>query len=443
MYDREQYLNELIQSLHNGMIKVITGPRRVGKSFLLFHVFKDYLLKTGIKEAQIIEINLEENSYAALRNPINLSKYISDKISDQQTFILIDEIQLCVPINNPAFTKEMMPANQEIPQLTFYDVLNELLHKRNVDTFVTGSNAFMLSEDIATGFRGRGWQIPVHPLTFCEFTQKENDPSKLMDMWEVYFRYGGLPACCDLPDVPSKRRYLTQIFETTYMRDIIERYSLKKNNALREMTKVIASSVGSLVNASNIANTFHSVEHDKSISDKTIKLYLQYLEDAFIISKAERFDVKGRQNIGGVVKYYVNDIGIRNAALGFKEADEEAHIMENIVFNELIARNYTVDVGIVHWKEIIANKNINKNAEIDFVAQKGSAKFYIQVALSMDDSNKTIQEKASLLHIPDSFTKILITKTYGLPSYDEDGIFHVSIIDFLLKPELLVDLTIK
>lgn len=442
MYERTQYLNELIQSIDNGMVKVITGPRRSGKSFLLFHIFKDHLLKNGIKEEQIVEINLEDNKNAVLRNPINLSEYINERLSDQKTFVLIDEIQLCIPINNPAFTKEMMPQGQEIPKITFYDVLNELCNKDNVETFVTGSNAFMLSDDIATEFRGRGWQIPMHPLTFSEYVGKEKDPSKLLEMWEIYFRYGGLPVCCDLPDIPSKRRYLSQIFETTYIKDIIERHSLKKNTVLREVTKVIASTSGSLVNFSNIANIFRSVERDKTITDKTIKLYLKYLEDAFVVSKVERYDVKGRQNIGGVMKYYMDDLGIRNAVLGFKEVDEEAHIMENVVYNELIARNYTVNVGVVNWKEVIDGKCSEKNAEVDFVAQKGSAKFYIQVALSLDSQQKTMQEKISLVHIPDAFAKILITKTYGLPSYDEEGIFHVSIIDFLLKPELLVDLTL-
>lgn len=442
MYNRNSYLNALVQSLDNKMIKVITGPRRAGKSFLLFHIFKNYLLKQGVREEQIIEVDLEKLSNAALRNPLNLSEHIKSRLTDNQSYVIIDEIQLCKAIKNPAFSKEIMPEGEEIPEITFYDALNELNHNDHVQIFVTGSNAHMLSEDIATEFRGRGFSIPVHPLTFSEYVGEERNPADLMGLWEEYYRYGGLPVCCDLPDIPSKRKYLSEVFETMYIKDVIERNSLRSNTDIREVCKVVASSIGSLVNYSNITNTFLSVEHNKTLTDKTVKQYIQYLKNAFVVSAAERYDVKGRQNIGGLVKYYFCDMGIRNAALGFKETDEESHSMENVVYNELIARGYTVHVGIINWKEIIEGRAKMKNAEVDFVAEKGGAKFYIQVAIDTKTETKLQQEKTSLSHITDSFLKILITKTYGTPGYDDDGVLHVSILDFLLKPQLLPDLTL-
>lgn len=443
--ERPFYLKELIHAQGNGMVKILTGPRRCGKSFLLFHIFKDCLLKNGIKESQIIEADLENPLNIALTNPLKLSDFLKAKIeanNGEKTFVFIDEIQLCKSVKNPAFNKDDIPEGTPFPLVTFYDVLNGLISScNNVDTYVTGSNSHMLSTDIATEFRGRGWQIPIHPLTFSEYVGNRINPD-LFKLWDEYYRFGGLPACTLYPDIPSKRKYLLDVFNATYLRDVIDRYSLRTKTRIGDLTKVVASTTGSLVSFNKISNTFSSSEHE-SISTNTIKNYLRYLEDAFLISKVERYDIKGRQNIGGLAKYYFCDLGLRNAALGFKEEKEEPHLMENVVYNELIARGYNVNVGVVDSRETINGKQESKRHEVDFVADNGGPRFYIQCALYIPDEEKMRQEKESFKKIGDSFTKILITKYSSGISYDEDGILHVSLFDFLLKPEILTDSTLK
>lgn len=445
LIERPFYLKELIQSEGNGMVKVLTGPRRCGKSFLLFRIFKDYLLANGVKESQIIEVDLESSLNIALTNPLRLSDFLRAKIEANKgakTYVFIDEIQLCRSIKNPAFSKDELPEGAPFPLVTFYDVLNGLIASYdNVETYVTGSNSHMLSTDIATEFRGRGWQIPVHPLTFSEYVGGRKG-ADLLGLWDEYYRFGGLPACGLYPDVPSKRKYLSDVFNATYLRDVIDRYSLRTERGICDVTRVVASATGSLVNLAKISNTFLSSEHER-ISTNTIKSYLGYLEDAFLISKAERYDIKGRQNIGGLAKYYFCDVGLRNAALGFKEEKEEAHLMENVVYNELIARGYSVNVGVVNARETANGKQESKSYEVDFVADKGGPRFYIQCALYIPDEEKMKQEKEPFKRIGDSFAKILITKYSSGISYDEDGILHVSLFDFLLKPEILSDVTTK
>lgn len=442
---RPSYLKELIQSQGNGAVKILTGPRRCGKSFLLFHIFKGYLLDNGIEERQIIEVDLENPLNIGLTNPIALSEFLRKKIKENgglKTYVLIDEIQLCKAVKNPAFKKENLPEGMPFPLITFYDVLNGLISGyENVEAYVTGSNSHMLSTDIATEFRGRGWQIPIHPLTFSEYVGDRMNPD-LFKLWEEYYRFGGLPACGIYPDIPSKRKYLLDVFNATYLKDVIDRYSLRMESKIGDLTKVIASTTGSLVNFNKISNTFSTSLHEE-ISINTIKNYLSYLEDAFLVSKAKRYDIKGKQNIGGLAKYYFCDVGLRNAALGFKEEKEEAHLMENVIYNELIARGYSVNVGVVNSRETVNGKSESKSYEVDFVADKGGPRFYIQCALFIPDDEKMRQEKASFKKIEDSFTKILITKYSSGISYDEDGILHVSLFDFLLKPELMSDMTLK
>lgn len=443
--ERPLYLNELIRSQENGMIKILTGPRRCGKSFLLFHIFKDYLLRNGIKENQIIEVDLENPSNLELTNPLNLGKFIDSRIKEnkgEKSFVFIDEIQICQSINNPFFKKEEIPEGSPFPKVTFYDVLNGLLSdSNNVDTYVTGSNSHMLSSDIATEFRGRGWQIPIHPLTFSEYISNRTNPD-LFKLWDEYYRFGGLPACVQIPDIPSKRKYLLEVFQTTYLKDVIDRHALRSESKINDLTKVIASSTGSLVSFNNISNTFSSLEHE-SISTNTIKNYLSFLEDSFLISKVERYDIKGRQNIGGLSKYYFSDVGLRNASLGFKEENEEPHLMENIIYNELVARGYNVNIGVVDSWVTHEDKRELKKYEVDFIADKGGPKFYIQCALYIPDDKKLNQEIESLRKINDSFTKILVSKYSSGIYYDNYGILHVSLFDFLLKPDLLNDSTIK
>lgn len=443
--ERPFYLKELIRSQDNGMVKILTGPRRCGKSFLLFHIFKDYLLKSGIMENQIIEVDLEDSLNIVLTNPLKLGDFLRNKIEANngvKTYVFIDEIQLCKPIKNPAFTKDELPEGTPFPLVTFYDVLNGLISGcKNVETYVTGSNSHMLSTDVATEFRGRGWPIPIHPLTFSEYVGNRIDPD-LFKLWDEYYRFGGLPAVSILPDIPSKRKYLLDVFNAAYIKDVVDRYSLRTESRISELTKVVASTIGSLVNFNRISNTFSSSEHE-SLSTNTIKNYLNFLEDAFLISKAERYDIKGRQNIGGVAKYYFCDVGLRNAVLNFKEEKEEPHLMENIIYNELIARGYNVNVGIVDARQTINGKQEIKHYEVDFVADKGGPRFYIQCSLYIPDEEKMRQEKEAFKKIGDSFTKILITKYSSGISYDEDGILHVSLFDFLLKPEILKDSSLQ
>ncbi|WP_281772121.1 ATP-binding protein [Faecalitalea cylindroides] len=411
---RDKYLRDLINRMNNGMIKVVTGIRRSGKSYLLFKLFYEYLLSQGVLESHIIKIELDQSKNRIYRDPDIILDYIETLIEDdKQYYILLDEVQM---LND------------------FEEVLNSLLHISNVDIYVTGSNSKFLSKDVITEFRGRGDEIHVFPLTFKEFMQVYDG-----DMYRGfadYIVYGGLPLISTMKTETQKVNYLTNLFNETYLKDIIERNHIEKTQELEDLINVLASAIGSLTNPPKIQATFKS-SIGSAISINTIRQYIEYLEDAFIISKAQRYNIKGRKYIGTPLKYYFEDIGLRNARLGFRQV-EETHLMENIIYNELRYRGYSVDVGVVEKREMSENgKQIRKALEIDFVANLGSQRYYIQSALSMPTPEKQIQEKTSLINVADSFKKIIIVKDIVNVKRDENGIVTMSIYDFLLKENSL------
>lgn len=411
---RDKYLRDLINRMNNGMIKVVTGIRRSGKSYLLFKLFYEYLLSQGVLKSHIIKIELDQRKNRIYRDPDVILDYIETLIEDdKQYYILLDEVQM---LND------------------FEEVLNSLLHISNVDIYVTGSNSKFLSKDVITEFRGRGDEIHVFPLTFKEFMQVYDG-----DMYRGfadYIVYGGLPLISTMKTETQKVNYLTNLFNETYLKDIIERNHIEKTQELEDLINVLASAIGSLTNPPKIQATFKS-SIGSAISINTIRQYIEYLEDAFIISKAQRYNVKGRKYIGTPLKYYFEDIGLRNARLGFRQV-EETHLMENIIYNELRYRGYSVDVGVVDKRETSENgKQIRKTLEIDFVANLGSQRYYIQSALSMPTPEKQIQEKTSLINVADSFKKIIIVKDVVNVKRDENGIVTMSIYDFLLKENSL------
>ena len=411
---RDKYLRDLINRMNNGMIKVVTGIRRSGKSYLLFKLFYEYLLSQGVLESHIIKIELDQRKNRIYRDPDVILDYIETLIeNDKQYYILLDEVQM---LND------------------FEEVLNSLLHISNVDIYVTGSNSKFLSKDVITEFRGRSDEIHVFPLTFKEFMQVYDG-----DMYRGfadYIVYGGLPLISTMKTETQKVNYLTNLFNETYLKDIIERNHIEKTQELEDLINVLASAIGSLTNPPKIQATFKS-SIGSAISINTIRQYIEYLEDAFIISKAQRYNIKGRKYIGTPLKYYFEDIGLRNARLGFRQV-EETHLMENIIYNELRYRGYSVDVGVVEKREMSENgKQIRKALEIDFVANLGSQRYYIQSALSMPTPEKQIQEKTSLINVADSFKKIIIVKDIVNVKRDENGIVTMSIYDFLLKENSL------
>lgn len=434
---RDSYLDKLKTSIGNGMIKIITGPRRCGKSFLLFHIFKDYLLSTGVKGDHIIELSLDDVKNIKYRNPIDLASYFKDRVKDNaQYYFLIDEIQFCKSVDNPAFAGYKTD-DGKTPKITFYDVLNGFLGIKNVEVFVTGSNSHMLSSDIATEFHGRGWQIRIRPLTFKEF--KEANIQRNLDnltLWKQYYLYGGLPQVSLLPDEPLKREYLREVFKNTYINDIIERYSLRNDSAIRDLVKVMATNVGSIVNPTKIANTFKS-EMKSSIQPVTVSKYIEYMEDSFLLNSACKYDLTGRKFIGASYKYYFEDMGLRYAASSFVGKDQEPHYMENVIYNELTCRGYNVSVGTVATFDHSDGKTQRVNLKVDFIAEKFDKTIYIQSALYIPDDEKMKQELRPLKKINNSFKKVLITKYEGDGSYDEDGILHLNLFDFLLDEKLL------
>lgn len=411
---RDKYLADLINRMHNGMIKVVTGIRRCGKSYLIFTIFKSYLKEQGVDESHIVTIELDQRKDKKYRDPDEILEYIESRIVDEgQYYILLDEVQL---LNE------------------FEEVLNSLLHIKNLDIYVTGSNSKFLSKDVITEFRGRGDEIHIYPLTFKEFMQAyEGD---IYHGWAEYVVYGGLPLTVTMKTEEQKINYLTKLFEETYLKDIIERHHIEKTQELEDLVNVLASAIGYLTNVPKIEATFRSVIQSK-ISANTIRQYIEYLEDAFVINRANRYNVKGRKYIGTPLKYYFEDVGLRNARLGFRQV-EETHIMENVIYNELRSRGYSVDVGVVEKR--VRNeegKEERTYLEIDFIANLGSKRYYIQSAFSMPTEEKRIQEKASLINIGDSFKKIIIVKDVVNVTRDEDGITTMSIYDFLLKENSL------
>lgn len=411
---RDKYLNDLINRMHNGIIKVVTGIRRCGKSYLLFNIFKNYLLEQGVPASHIIMIELDQRKNKKYRDPDVILDYIESLIEeDGQYYIMLDEVQML----------------QE-----FEEVLNSLLHIRNADVYVTGSNSKFLSKDVITEFRGRGDEIHIYPLTFKEFMEAYD--GDMYHGWAEYVVYGGLPLTVTMKTEEQKISYLTNLFKETYLRDIIERYHIEKIQELEDLINILASSIGSLTNPPKLEATFKSVIQS-TISLNTIRQYIEYLEDAFIINKANRYNVKGRKYIGTPLKYYFEDVGLRNARLGFRQV-EETHLMENVIYNELRSRGYSVDVGMVEKRGVNKDgKEYRSQLEIDFVANLGSKRYYIQSAFSMPTEEKRIQEKASLVNINDSFKKIIVVKDIVNVTRDEDGITTMSIYDFLLKENSL------
>lgn len=411
---RDIYLKKLINRMHNGMIKVVTGIRRSGKSYLLFTIFKDYLLSEGVDEDHIISIELDRLENKKYRNPyVVLEKIKSQLIDSKDYYIFLDEVQL-------------------LDQ--FEDVLNSLLHIKNVDVYVTGSNSKFLSKDIITEFRGRGDEVHVYPVSFREYMTVFNGDK--YEGWSSYVRFGGLPLTVTMNSDEQRVEYLTRLFEETYIKDIIERNHIEKKQELNDLINVLASGIGSLTNPSKIVATFNSVIQS-DISLNTVRSYIEYLGDAFIISEANRYDVKGRKYIGTPLKYYFEDVGLRNARLGFRQV-EETHLMENIIYNELRVRGFSVDVGVVmKRKRTKAGVQEKKQLEIDFIANQGSRRYYIQSAFSIPDEEKREQEKASLINVGDSFKKIIIVKDVVKPWHDEDGILTISLYDFLLDEKSL------
>ncbi|MBQ7501999.1 ATP-binding protein [bacterium] len=411
---RESYLNALKIRMHNGMIKVVTGIRRSGKSYLIFNIFKNYLLENGTDKAHIIEVQLDLRQNRKYRNPDVILEYIESLIIDnQQYYILLDEVQMLDE---------------------FEEVLNSLLHIQNADIYVTGSNSKFLSKDIITEFRGRGDEIHIYPLSFGEF-MSAYDGDRYQG-WSEYVVYGGLPLILSMKTEEQKVQYLTTLFTETYIKDIVERNRIEKIQELNDLINVLASSIGSLSNPSKIEATFKSVIKS-DISLNTIRQYIEYLKNAFVISEAVRYDVKGRKYIGTPVKYYFEDVGLRNARLGFRQI-EETHLMENIIYNELKMRGFSVDVGVVQKRVRSADGTVpNKQLEIDFVANRGSRRCYVQSALSLPDAEKTEQEKKPLKSVKDSFKKIIVVKDVINVRHDENGITIMSIYDFLLNSNSL------
>ena len=409
---RNSYLNQLVAGQENGLIKIVTGIRRCGKSYLLFKLFHDYLISKGVKENHIVKIALDDLMNEELREPHALLKHIRERIQDEgMYYVLLDEIQL-VP--------------------SFHEVLNSLLHVRNADVYVTGSNSKFLSKDVVTEFRGRGDEIHLHPLSFSEFMQGYQGDK--WNGWREYYTFGGLPLILSLETEQKKSEYLKNLYESVYLVDILERNKVRNKAEFDELARIIASSIGSPCNPTKLSNTFKSVKN-VTVSSASIARYLSYMEYAFLIEKSVRYNIKGKKYINTLSKYYFSDLGIRNALLGFRQ-QEESHIMENIIYNELRTRGYHVDVGMVEERTTDRNnKTIRKQYEVDFVANQGNRRYYIQSAFAMPDEAKTRQETASLTRIDDSFKKIIVVKDDIMPKRDENGIVTIGIMDFLLQPD--------
>ena len=423
MIERKQYLNQLISKKENGLIKVITGIRRCGKSYLLFNIYRDYLLSIGINKENIIELALDDDEFIQYRNPIELGKYLRSKLVDENSmyYIFLDEIQKVKTIENPYLENDF---------IGFVDVLLGLMKKKNADIYVTGSNSKMLSSDILTEFRGRGDEIHVYPLSYEEFYNSYKGEKH--NAWRDYYTYGGMPYITTLDDHQKKSQYLNGLFENIYILDILERHKIRDKTNLDNILDIISSSIGSLTNPQKISDTFLSVTKTNICPD-TINKYLDYFIDAFMIEKAKRFDIKGRKYIGSPYKYYFSDIGLRNARLNFRQT-EENHIMENIIYNELKIRGLNVDIGNVEYNYKDENGNSKKTTiEVDFVVTDGNKKIYIQSTLNIDENSKRLQEIRPYMYINDSFKKIVIIKDNIIPWYDEYGILYIGIEEFLLN----------
>ena len=408
---RSDYIKRLSSKRGNGLVKIVTGVRRCGKSYLLFNLFRKHLIADGVPDNHIISLALDDYANKRFLNPDELYNYVRGRITDSSPYIiLLDEIQL-------------------VPE--FESVLNGFLRIPNADVFVTGSNSKFLSSDIITEFRGRGDQIKVYPFTFAEVCSVSDKGAD--DVWREYVRYGGMPLAEFAGTYEEKEEYLKNLFDQVYISDIVNRHHLRGRDEMGELVNILASSIGSLANPLRLSNTFES-ERKIKLSQFTISSYIDYLEDSFLISKAHRYDVKGKKYIGTPLKYYFTDVGLRNARLGFRQ-QEENHIMENVIYNELLHRGFSVDVGVVPVQESDAlGKQVRKQLEVDFVANKGSQRYYIQSAFEISSKEKMQQETHSFLNISDSFKKIIIQRQAVIPWHNEQGILNIGLFDFLLNP---------
>lgn len=415
IFKRQKYIDKLVAGQGNGLVKIVTGGRRCGKSFLLFNLFHSYLLSHGISEDHIIELSLDDRKSKRLRNPDTLLDYIEERVKkDGRTYyVILDEVQMVED---------------------FVEVLLSLMHNPQLEVYVSGSNSRFLSKDVATEFRGRGDEIRVWPLSFAEYYEELGGERTLS--WREYYTYGGLPQVALLPNAEKKVEYLRNMYELTYLRDIIERNHLRNAEGMRQLVQILSSGIGSSTNPRRISNTFQTVEN-VAITHNTIKDYIAHLQDAFLIEEALRYDVKGRKYIGTESKYYFTDMGLRGAILDFRQ-QEENHIMENVIYNELRLRGFLVDVGMIEsWKKDKNNQNVRRNLEIDFVANKGNQRYYIQSAFSIPDEEKKEQEEASLMAIKDAFKRVVILRDDIMPYHDDKGFLIIGLLDFLLNPNSL------
>jgi len=415
-FSRKQYLLQLIEGQQNNMVKIVTGIRRCGKSYLLFNIFKNYLLTHGTDEKHIIGLSMDNMRNEHLAEPHALLDYIDahNPNDGQTTYVIIDEVQV---VHN------------------FVGVLLSLMQTPNIQVYVSGSNSKFLSSDVVTEFRGRGWEIRVHPLSFAEYYEETGGDFR--EALTTYYRYGGLPYVASLHTEKAKKQYLRSVFEATYLKDVIDRNNLRNPEGMRHLIQVLASDIGSCTNPTKIANTFRTNEQ-LTLTANTVSDYIQHLEDAFIINEAQRYDIKGRKYIGSASKYYFEDLGIRNMLLNFRQ-QEETHIMENVMYNELCIRGYSVDVGQVEvWEKDKNGKYIRKNLEVDFVVNNPPQRMYIQSAYDLPTREKTVQEQRPLVNIPDHFRKVIVLENnYQSAWMDEEGVQIIGLKDFLLNPSVL------
>ena len=435
MIERKKYLDQLMAKRWNGKVKIITGIRRCGKSFLLSNIYKQALMKEGVSEDCFVEIALDKKKWLKYRNPDELYDYVLAHTNDPEKryYVFIDEIQLSYKVKNAEMDDSLVPEeDKDLLYTTFYDVLNDLMGRENLDVYVTGSNSKMLSADIVTNFRDRGSEIKVYPLSLAEFYGFAD--MEKVDALEQYLLYGGMPLAVLEKDEKLKRKYLIDLHKNVYQKDIVERYKLKDDVVLSALVDALASAVGSLTNPHKLASTAGSLL-GISTSDNTIKNYLDYLEDAFLFQSAKRWNVKGRKYFDKIQKYYAVDLGLRNAKLNWRQA-ERSHLLENLIYNELVGQGYQVDVGIVEVDKIIDGKRDRGQYEIDFVVNTGAGKVYIQSALNVDTPEKKAQETFSLKNTGDFYRKIVVLDGSSLPWSDEDGVVYTGVIPFLLNGEM-------
>lgn len=423
---RDSYLRQLISYRFDGLVKVITGIRRCGKSYLLKKIYRDYLIQNGVREEQIIIIELDLAKDIKYRDPLVLSSFVREKVEGkgEEYYLFIDEIQMSDEVPNPY--------NAAGKNITFYDALNDLRSLTNLDVYVTGSNSKMLSSDILTEFRGRSDEIHVHPLSFAEYYSAVGGDKN--EAFDDYAFYGGMPLILSRPDDGAKMNYLKSLFSEVYIKDIVERKNIERQDVLEQLIDLLCSSIGSLTNPTKIADTLRS-KQTAGVSSNTVRAYIGHLEDAFLFSESKRYDVKGKSYFDSPNKYYSEDLGLRNARIGFRQ-QEMTHIMENIIYNELVIRQFSVDVGVVYARTVNRNGNsVRTPREIDFIVTSGNKKTYIQSAYSMPTEEKRETELRPFALTGDSFPKIVVRKDIGKRWYDEKGILNINIIDFLLDKE--------